>query len=332
MSLHFAHPAVLWGLLLLPLLAWYEIQWGLGAKARFRFSWLGLAGRPDPGPRRDSLLILTGLRLAALALVLLALARPQKGRHGEDVLTPATDILLCLDTSTSMEALDFKPKNRLDAAKDVIQDFIRHRRHDRIGLVVFSGLAFTQCPLTVDYGALAGFLDHARTGMIQEDGTAIGTAILTSVARLKDSAAKSKVIILLTDGRNNRGEVDPVTAAKTAAAFGIKIYAVGTGAVGGSLYRVEDPIFGTREVRLPEDLDEPTLREVAGVTQGKYFRATDWKSLRQIYKDIDAMEKTDVQVRTFTDFQDAYLPLVAAALCLLMTEVALAQTLLRRVP
>jgi Ca-activated chloride channel family protein len=317
--------------LLVPFLAAYDYFWGLRARARFRFSSLALVD-PDPKPgRRDGILFLSGLRLAAIALLIVALARPQKGQTSDEALTPTTDIMLCLDTSGSMQALDFKPKNRLEAAKDVIQDFIKHRRHDRIGLVVFSAFAYTQCPLTTDYGALLALLDKVHIGMI-EDGTAIGTAIATSVSRLKDSEAKSKTLILLTDGRSNRGEIDPVTAAKTAAAFNIKIYAVGTGAPGGAIFPVQDPFFGTRYVQLPEDLDEGTLREIAGVTGGQYFRATDMDSLRKIYKEIDKLEKTDIKVRTFTDYQDKYPVFLLIAFALFMTEALLSQTLLRRVP
>ncbi len=329
--MHFAYPVFLWFLLLLPLLAAYDYFWGLHARARFRFSDLSLIEKdPTPG-RRDGLFFLTALRLAAVALLIFALARPQKGQTSDEALTPTTDIMLCLDTSGSMQALDFKPKNRLDAAKDVIQDFIKNRRHDRIGLVVFSGFAFTQCPLTTDYGALLALLDKVHIGMI-EDGTAIGTAIATSVARLKDSEAKSKTLILLTDGRSNRGDIDPLTAAKTAAAFNIKIHAIGTGAPGGAVFPLQDPFFGTRYVQLPEDLDEGTLREIAGVSGGQYFRATDMESLKKIYKEIDKLEKTDIKVKTFTDYQDKYPLFLLIAFLLFTTEALLAQTFLRRLP
>lgn len=329
--MHFAQPAFLWLLLLLPFLAAYDYIWGLRTRARFRFSDLTLIDSRLSTRRRDGLMILTALRLAALALLIFALARPQKGQTSDEAMTPTTDIMLCLDTSGSMQALDFKPKNRLDAAKDVIQDFIKNRRHDRLGLVVFSGFAFTQCPLTTDYGAVMSLLDKVHIGMI-EDGTAIGTAIATSVARLKDSEAKSKTLILLTDGRSNRGDIDPLTAAKTAAAFNIKIYAIGTGAPGGAVFPVQDPFFGTRYVQLPEDLDEGTLREIAGVSGGQYFRATDMESLKKIYREIDKLEKTDIKVRTFTDYQDKYPIFLLLAFLLFMTEALLSQTLLRRVP
>ena len=328
----FARPAVLWLLLLLPLAGAYDYFFGLRARARFRFSALALAGK-TAGPRRwDGALTLSTLRLLALGLLIVGLARPQKGQSSEETMTPATDIMLVLDTSGSMQALDFKPKNRLDAAKDVIRIFIKNRKHDRLGLVVFSGLAFTQCPLTLDYGALLGFLDNVHIGMIQEDGTAIGSGIAMAVSRLKNSEAKSKTIVLLTDGRNNRGEVDPATAAKAAQAFGIKIYAVGAGTRGDAIFPIQDPVYGTRYVKLPEEIDEPTMRLTAELTGGRYFRATDMDSLKKIYKEIDALEKTDIKTQSFTDYHDLYPPFLIAALILLLLEIALAHTWLRRLP
>jgi Ca-activated chloride channel family protein len=267
-----------------------------------------------------------------MGFLIVALARPQKGQERQEVIAPATDIMLCVDTSTSMEALDFKPKNRLDAAKEVMREFIKDRPQDRLGLVVFSGLAYTQCPLTLDHGALLGFLDHVRIGMISEDGTAIGTAIATAVSRLKNSAAKSKVLVLLTDGRSNRGEIDPLTAAKTAAAFGIKIHTVGAGVPGGALYPVKDAFGFTRYVKLPEDIDEDTLRQVAETTGGMYFRATSLEGLKKIYGEIDRMEKTDIRTETFADYQDRYLPFLCLGFLLLVTEVGLSQSVLRRFP
>lgn len=330
--MHFAHPHVLWLLLALPLLAFYDMSWGLRGRARLRFSSFQLFGGEGAGKRPVDFYLLGALRLAALLLILVALARPQKGQEREEVTAPATDIILCADTSTSMEALDFKPRNRLDAARDVMREFIKNRPHDRLGLVVFAAQAFTQCPLTLDHGALLGFLDNVKIGMTREDGTAIGNAVATSVARLKGSAAKSKVIILLTDGRNNRGEIDPPTAARTAAAFGIKIYTVGAGAPGGGIYPVKDPFFGTRYVQLPEELDEGTLREMAGLTGGLYFRATSFEGLRDIYKEIDKMEKTDVKVETYADYRDVYFLLLLLAFLFFAAEMTLSQTLLRRFP
>lgn len=329
----FAHPHVLWGLLLLPLLAFHEVRWGAGAKARIRLSSLALlppgTGAAVDGPSR----ILAGLRLGALGFLLVALARPQQGQERQEVTSPATDIVLCLDVSDSMRSLDFKPKNRLDAALEVIKEFVGHRPADRIGLVLFANGAFTQCPLTLDHGALLGFLDNVGIGVVDPNRTAVGTAIATAVGRLKKSEAKSKVIVLLTDGQSNAGEVDPPTAARAAAAFGIKIYTVGAGAPGGGMIEVDDPFFGKRLVRTPEnELDEATLRRVAEDTHGAYFRATDLASLKKIYGEIDRMEKTDVKTQTFAEYRDVYPPWLWLAFLLFIAEGVLSQTLWRRYP
>lgn len=326
----FAHPHVLWGLLLLPLLAFYDRRWGLRAKARLRFSSFGLLPKAPSGDKMSPISL---LRLTALGLLLVAWARPQKGQERQEAVAPATDIVLCLDVSDSMRSLDFKPRNRLQAAVDVIRVFVKQRPHDRLGLVLFAKYAFTQCPLTLDHGALLGFLDNVKIGIVEQNQTAIGTALVTAVARLKKSEAKSKVIILLTDGQSNAGEVDPPTAAKAAAAFGIKVYTVGVGAPGGSVIEVEDPFFGKRLVKTPEnELDEKTLRKVAEATHAVYFRATDMESLEKIYADIDKMEKTDVKVETFADYRDVASPWMWGAFFLLSLEILLSQTFLRRYP
>jgi Ca-activated chloride channel family protein len=329
---HWGHPWVLLLLLLLPPLAWFDYRWGLKTRARLTFSSFDLIGaRTSPG-RRDPLLILTALRIAALFFIIVSLARPQRGQEHQEASTPATDIMLCVDTSGSMEALDFDPKNRLEAARDVMKEFIKNRPHDRLGLVVFAGLSVTQCPLTLDHGALLGFLDNVKIGMVGEDGTAVGNAIATSVSRLKNSAAKSKTVVLLTDGRSNRGTVDPVTAAKAAKAHGIKIYTVGIGVPGGGKFKVQDPIFGTRLVQLPEDLDEISLRKIADASGGLYFRATSFENLKGIYAQIDKLEKTDIKVDVYRDYEDLYGPLLWLAFFFFSLELLLAQTWLWRFP
>jgi Ca-activated chloride channel family protein len=331
----FAHPIVLWALAALPLLWLYDRRWGRGFRASLRFSSLALTGATTPGlvsSRWDD--VLGALRMGALAALILVAARPQRGQTQEEVIAPATDILLCLDASDSMRSLDFKPKNRLETAVDVMRAFIRARTHDRLGLVVFGRYGFTQCPLTLDHGALLGFLDHVKIGMVPGDRTAIGSGLTTAVGRLKKSDAKSRVIVLLTDGRNNAGDVDPVTAAKAAAAFGVKVYTVGMGSREGAVYPVRDPFFGTeRLVRDPsQDLDEDTLRRVADATGGRYFRATDTEGLRKVYAEIDKLEKTDVQVRTFGEYQEAGFPFLVLAAVLFALESALALTAGRRFP
>ncbi len=326
----FARPEALWLLLLLPVLAVFDVRWGISLKAKLRFS-----DRRLLGPGRGSFAsfrALSALRLAAIALGLVAWARPQEGQSREESLTPVTDILLVLDISDSMRSLDFAPKDRLGAALDVLKTFVQAREHDRLGLVLFAKYAFTQCPLTADRGALLGFLDKVKIGMVDERQTAIGSALAVAAGRLKNSEAKSKVVVLLTDGNNNAGDVDPVTAAKAAAALGVKIYAVGAGSPEGGIFP-EEGIFGRRLVRRPgQELDEATLRRVAETGGGRYFRATDMDSLKKIYKEIDALEKTEVQVVTFSDYQDRYFPFLLAAFFVFAIEMLLSQTIWRRLP
>jgi Ca-activated chloride channel family protein len=268
--------------------------------------------------------------MAALALLIIAFARPQSGIKGEEVTTQGVDIVLTVDISSSMKAEDIKP-NRVEAAKQVAREFIKGRKNDRIGMVVFAADAFTQCPLTLDYGILLSFLDEISIGMI-EDGTAIGMGLATAVNRLRTSAAKSKVIILLTDGRNNRGEIDPQTAADASRAFGIKIYTVGAGTHGTALFPYDDPFFGRRYIPMPVDIDEATLREVADKTGGSYFRATDRQSLADIFKEIDALEKTEIKVTEFTRYSELFHIFVWLAMVFLLDEIILANTRFRKIP
>jgi Ca-activated chloride channel family protein len=328
MSFSLTHPYALALLAALPFLAYYQWRWGPKARARMRFS-LSLAPTAK-GPDREG--ILSHLRLASLALLIVAAAGPRRGTTREETPTPTTDIMLVLDTSSSMEALDFKPKNRVEGAKEVMRTFIEHRPLDRIGLVVFAGMAFTQCPLTLDHAALLEFLDKVAVGIVPEDRTAIGSALAVATARLRKSEAKSKTIILLTDGRNNAGVVDPVTAAKAAATLGVKIYAVGAGKPGGAEYPVDDPVFGRRIVILPEDLDETALRAVADAGGGRYFRATSLEGLKNIYDEIDRMEKTDVKAEIISDYRDASFPWILAGFLVFLTEILLTHAAFRRIP
>lgn len=274
--------------------------------------------------------ILFILRLLVLSLLIFAFARPQSGMKGEEVITQGIDIILVMDVSSSMLAEDIKP-NRVEATKQVAAEFIKGRNNDRIGMVVFSGQAFTQCPLTIDYGILLNFLDQIKVGMI-EDGTALGMGLATGVNRLRNSEAKSKVIVLLTDGRNNRGEIDPITAAQTAQAFDIKVYTIGAGTRGSALYPVNDPFFGKRYVPMQVDVDEETLRKIASLTKGQYFRATDRQSLEKIYREIDTMEKTKIKVKEYTRYSELFFYFLGAALFLLFGEIVLANTRFRKIP
>jgi Ca-activated chloride channel family protein len=270
------------------------------------------------------------LRTLGLCALIVALARPQTGMTSENVLTEGIDIVLVIDISTSMLAEDLEP-NRLEAAKAVAADFVAGRRNDRIGLVAFAGEAFTQVPLTLDYSVVTSLLAELDPSMI-EDGTAVGMGLATAVKRLQASEAASKVVILLTDGRNNRGEVGPVTAARAAQALGVKVYTIGAGSRGTAPVPVNDPLRGRVYANMRVDIDEETLREVAEVTGAQYFRATDTESLAAIYEEIDQLERTEIEVENFTQYAERFGVPLGAGLFLVLLELGLAQTALRRLP
>jgi len=244
------------------------------------------------------------LMWGALALIILAMARPQLQETTVERNAEGIDIVLVLDISTSMRAEDLKP-NRFEAARNVAKNFIQRRKSDRIGLVVFAGQSFTVCPLTLDYELVTRLLSDVRMGVV-DDGTAIGMGMATAVNRLKNSTAKSKVVILLTDGENNAGQIDPVTAADLASTYGIKIYTIGAGSRGTAPYPVEDPIFGKRYQNVKVNIDEEMMTKIANMTGGEYFRATDTENLQEIYQQIDDLEKTEVEEMIFTDYEDLY--------------------------
>jgi Ca-activated chloride channel family protein len=272
------------------------------------------------------------LKIAGLGLLIIAMARPQSGATLEEVTTEGIDIMLVLDVSTSMLAEDFKPNNRLQAAKLVAKEFIEGRRNDPIGLVIFAREAFSQCPLTLDYGVLIDILQRVEVASEAWDGTAIGNGLATAVARLKDSNAKSKVIIMLTDGENNAGEIDPVTAAQVAQTFGIRVYTIGAGTRGTAMYPFSHPLFGKQYRPIPVEIDEDLLTRIADITGGKYFRATDTDKLREIYHQIDELEKTKIEVKEYTKYTELYIPYVLAGLLILLLEMALRNTVLRKLP
>jgi Ca-activated chloride channel homolog len=277
------------------------------------------------------------LRAAAITLLVIALARPQSGRKESLILTEGLDIILAMDVSGSMSAEDFKPNNRLDAAKIVVENFIKSRDYDRIGMVVFAGKAFTQCPLTLDYGLLVNFLQQLKIGMI-EDGTAIGMGIATALKRLDKTEAKSKIIILLTDGVNNRGEIDPLTAAELAKTLKTKIYTVGMGKEGGAPIPIDHPVFGKIYARNPDgslqltQIDEATLKKIADITGGKYYRATNEKVLSNIYDEISKMEKTKVEVKDFMHYNELIHYFLIPGLLMLLLEIYLANTRFQKLP
>ena len=261
--------------------------------------------------------ILFVLRIAAITLLILVLARPQKTDRFQNVTTEGIDIMLTIDISGSMLARDFKP-DRLEASKSVATEFITGRPYDRIGLVVFSGESFTQCPLTTDHAVLINLMREIKSGMI-EDGTAIGVGLATAINRIKDSEAKSKVIILLTDGVNNRGEIAPSTAADIAKTYGIRVYTIGVGTEGTAPYPVQTP-FGMQFQDMKVEIDEPVLKEIALKTGGQYFRATDNNKLVQVYSEIDKLEKSKIDVRQFTRKEEKYLIPALIAFILLGLE------------
>ena len=270
------------------------------------------------------------LRSSVLVLAVLALARPQVRNVTQEYFAEGVDIMLVLDTSTSMQARDFQP-NRFEAAREVASDFIDGRQSDRIGLIVFAAKAFTQAPLTLDYAFLKNMLAEVNVGVI-EDGTAIGTALATAVNRLKDTEAESKVIILLTDGQNNRGEVDPVTASEVASALGVRIYAIGVGTYGEAPFVVDHPFAGPQQQMVPVEIDEDMLQSVSTGTGGQYFRATDKEALRDIYQQIGELEQTRTETRIYTDYEEQYGRFLWPAVLLFLLEIALSTTLLRRFP
>lgn len=330
MMLRFMTPLALIFLLLVPLMIVLEIRSGAGRHGTVRFSHLGVIRSVDSGQGRRSRRILFLLRLASLVFFILALARPQSGLREEEVITQGIDIVLAIDVSGSMLAEDIKP-NRLEAVKEVAGEFIRGRKNDRIGMVVFAGEAYTQCPLTLDYAVLWRFIDEIEVGMI-EDGTAIGMGLATAVNRLRNSEAKSRVIILLTDGRNNRGEIDPVTAAQTAQAFDIRVYTIGAGTRGTAMFPVDDPVFGKRYVSVRVDIDEESLARIAEMTNGRYFRADNRQRLKEIYQEIDGMETTAIRVREYTRYAELFVYPLILGLLILLAEAVLTNTLFRKIP
>ena len=325
----FAYPWVLWLLLLIPVLGFVFWRRRRNMVTEVTFSSLQPFGHAPRSLREKLYLAPLWLRLAALGLFIVALARPQSVSSKENMSTEGIDIVLLLDISGSMLAEDFTP-NRMQAAKQVADEFIDGRTNDRIGLVIFSAESFTQCPLTTDYPVLKSLLKEVKNGMIA-DGTAIGLALANGVNRLKDSKAKSRVMILLTDGVNNRGEIDPITAAKIAATFGIRVYTVGVGAQGEAPYPVETP-FGIQRRLIPVDLDEKTLSTVADMTGGKYYRATDNRKLKAIYKEIDQLERSRIEVTAYKRYSEKYYGWLFGGLALVLLEVALGGTVLRKIP
>lgn len=326
----FAHPKYLWFLLILvPYIAWYVYH----HQADFAAMSVSTTRPYDRLPRTYKEYLLHGmflLRLVAVAMLIIILARPQTHDKWSSSRTEGTDIVIALDISTSMLARDFKP-DRFEAAKNVAAKFVAGRESDNIGLVIFAGESFTAVPMTTDRSMLANYIHDVRMGMLQ-DNTAIGDGLATSINRIKEGNAKSKSIILLTDGSNNTGNVAPITAAEIAKKLGIKVYTIGVGRNGMAPYPAENEFGRITYVNMPVVIDEATLKTIATTTGGKYFRATDNNVLAQIFEEIDRLEKTEIDVRNFTHTEDNYLPWALFALALLALELILRNTLLRNIP
>ncbi len=329
-NIEFAYPAFFYAFLLLPLMAAFYI-W----KGRRNTAAMTLSGFENLDERVGSVRIwlrhsLFVIRLLVVGLIIVVLARPQSSNNWEQVTTEGIDIVLCMDVSGSMRAMDFKP-NRLEASKNVGIEFVNAREDDRFGLVVFAGESFTQCPMTTDRAVVVNFLKDIDFGVI-EDGTAIGMGLATAVNRIKESKAKSKVIILLTDGVNNRGDIGPVTAAEIAASYGIRVYTIGVGSKGNAPIPVQDMFGRTVTRNMPVEIDEEVLRNIAEKTDGAYFRATNNNKLREIYQQIDKLEKTRMDVKQFSKKKEEYFPFLLTAMLLLLLEILLRYTLFRIIP
>jgi Ca-activated chloride channel family protein len=319
------------GAVVLVAIAYYHLRRKRFTSATLKYSDIRIVQRASRSRRQRYRFVLTALRMAAVAFFIVAFARPRSGTEYTEVTSEGIDIMVALDVSSSMQAEDFKPHNRLYVAKEELKKFINRRVNDRIGLVVFARYSYTQCPLTTDYGVLLNFIDQVDFGTV-EDGTAIGMAIANAVNRLRETESKSKVIVLLTDGDNNAGEIDPITAANLAAAFDIKIYTIGVGKPGNAMFPYYDPIFGKRYVYQPTRIDEETLKEIAKRTGGKYFRARSGKELEEIYTIIDSLEKTEIKIASHIQYRELFQYFTYAGLILLVLEIVLANTYFRKLP
>ncbi|MBR1499165.1 MAG: VWA domain-containing protein [Bacteroidaceae bacterium] len=275
------------------------------------------------------------LRLGCFTMIVLVLARPQTQNSWKNQTVEGIDIMLAMDVSTSMLAEDLKP-NRIEAAKQVAAEFIAGRPDDNIGLAIFAGESFTQCPMTTDHASLLSLLQNVRTDIAQrgliEDGTAIGMGLANAVSRLKDSKAKSRVVILLTDGSNNRGDISPLTAAEIAKSFGIRVYTIGVGTNGTARYPYPMPGGGVQYVNMPVEIDTKTLQSIASSTDGDFYRATNTQELRGIYKEIDKLEKSKLNVKKYSRRYEAYQPFALAAVIMLLLEILFRITIFRRIP
>jgi Ca-activated chloride channel family protein len=330
----FANDAYLFLLLLvIPIVVWYIMK-GRKRKASLMIPSTGMFSGIGKSWKSYLIHLPFILEMIAFVLLVIILARPQTTDRWHDTEIEGIEIMMCVDVSTSMLAEDLKP-NRIEAAKSVVSEFISGRPNDNIGLSIFAGEAFTQCPMTVDHAVLLNVLhnvssDIAANGII-EDGTAIGMGLANAISRLKDSQAKSKVIILLTDGSNNRGEISPLTAAEMAKSFGIRVYTIGVGTNGTAPYPVYSS-FGVQYINVPVEIDEDVLRKIAQTANGQYYRATSNTKLKDVYEEIDKLERTKLQVKEFSKNQEVYQPFAMALLLVILLIILLKQTVLKTIP
>ncbi len=325
----FANPEYLIILvLIIPIIIWYIFKQKKSVPT-IQLSTLQGFGEKKISFRNILKHVLFAFRILCFSFLILALARPQSTNSWQNVSTEGIDIIISLDISGSMLAQDFKP-DRLEASKSIASEFINSRPNDRMGLVVFSGKSFTQCPLTTDHAVLINLFKGIKFGLI-DDGTAMGEGIATAINRIKNSTAKSKTIILLTDGVNNAGSMAPITAAEIAKTYGIRIYTIGVGTLGQAPYPVQTP-FGTQIQMMNVEIDEPVLKQIAQMTDGKYFRATNNEKLREIYKEIDKLEKTKIAVKEYRKHKEEFFPFVLIAVMFLFIELLLKFSLLKKIP
>ncbi len=333
--LRFANPWMLAACVLIPPVIYFVRRFEKRIAGSLRFSDRGMFDGIKASARVVLSRKLIYLRAICLVLFVLAMARPQSAIEKTRVLIEGIDIVLAVDTSTSMRAMDFRIGNRrydrLEVVKNVVADFIEKRPNDRIGMIAFSALGYTVCPLTLDHDWLEKNLDRVKIGMIT-DGTSIGAAISASLNRLKDTESKGKIIILLTDGRNNAGRLSPITAAEAAKALGVRIYTIGAGTKGMAPYPVKDMYGNTVLQPVEIEIDEELLKRIADITDGEYFRATDTDSLKKIYERIDELETTPIEETGYNIYKELFGLMLIPALALLLLEILLSNTLLRRIP
>lgn len=326
--LSFAHPLYFGLLLLIPFMIWWQQRNKATDNPAIRLTTLAGITRVKPTWRVRFRPALFGLRVIALIALTVALARPQSSNTTENIDSEGVDIVLSIDVSGSMLAEDLQP-NRIEAAKKVALNFVDQRPTDRLGLVIFSGESFTQCPITIDHNVLKEQLSNIKSGMLQ-DGTAIGMGLATGVDRLRYAKGKSRVLILLTDGVNNTGLIDPMTALEIAKSYKVRVYTIGVGSMGQAPYPVQTP-FGIQKQMMPVQIDEPLMRKIATETGGKYYRATNNASLASIYKDIDKLEKTKVEISSYKHYAELFFPFALMAIICLLLEVVLRYTVFRSV-